>query len=106
MRHFFVTFLAFSLLAFPALAIDLHSAREQQLVGEGNDGYAVALGGGGDVKAMVSQVNAKRREEYARIAGEKGQSVDVVAKLAAQQIISGLEPGAKYMGSDGVWHSR
>ena len=106
MRNFLMTFLSVFLLATPAFPIDLHTARAEQLVGEGNDGYAVALGGGGDVKAMVAEVNGKRRIEYARIAKEKGQTADVVGKVAAQQIIGGLEAGSKYMGSDGTWKTR
>lgn len=106
MRKFVASFLTVFLVAAPALALDLHTARSQQLVGEGADGYAVALGGGGDLKAMVAEVNAKRRAEYERIAKEKGQSAEVVGQVAAQHIVSGLEPGSKYRGSDGVWKTR
>lgn len=94
------------LVATPAFALDLHSARQQNLVGEGRDGYAVALSGGNEVKALVNEVNAKRRAEYQRIAKGNGQPVDVVAALAASQIVSGLGAGESYQASDGSWKKR
>lgn len=93
--------------AAPAFALDLHDARAQGLVGERADGYVEALNPtAGGVSQLVTDVNSKRKAEYARIAAEKKQSVDVVAKLAAQQIISGLEPGASYKDANGAWKKR
>jgi uncharacterized protein YdbL (DUF1318 family) len=68
--------------AVPAFALDLQSA------------------------ALVADVNAKRKQEYARISKEKGQPVDVIAKLAAEEIINGLAPGSSYQGTDGGWKKR
>jgi uncharacterized protein YdbL (DUF1318 family) len=51
--------------------------------------------------ALAADVNSKRKVEYARIAKEKGQTVDVVAKLAAVEIIKNLETGAKYQDGKG-----
>jgi uncharacterized protein len=93
----------FALLALPALALDLHEARSSGLVGEKADGYVAALKPSADVTALVSDVNAKRRQEYARISKQNGQPVDVVAKLAAAQIIENLDPGSKYQAADGSW---
>jgi uncharacterized protein len=92
--------------AFPAWALDLQQARNSGAVGEKNDGYVEALASSPEVGALVSEVNSKRRQEYARIAKEKGQPVDIVAKLAAQQIISNLSPGSSYQAADGSWKKR
>jgi uncharacterized protein len=89
------------LFSFPALAMDLQSARAQGLVGEGRDGYVVAIDG--SAQGLVDEVNGKRRAEYTRISKENGQPVDVVAKIAAESIIEGLPSGAKYQGADGGW---
>jgi hypothetical protein len=94
------------LIAAPAFALDLHQARSQGLVGELPTGYVEALSTQPGVVGVVSDVNSKRKAEYERIAVAKGQSVDVVAKVAAQEIITGLEPGSSYKGSDGSWKKR
>ncbi len=93
-------------LAVPAWALDLHSARANGSVGEKNDGYVAALRPSAEVNAVVAEVNAKRSAEYARISKENGQTVDVVAKLAASQIISGLPAGASYQDGGGNWKSK
>ena len=90
----------------PALALDLHQARSTGLVGEKSDGYVAALNPTPEVQALVADVNAKRQQEYARISQQNGQPIDVVAKLAAQQIITKLDPGSSYMGTDGSWKKR
>jgi uncharacterized protein len=94
------------LVATPALALDLHGARSAGLVGEKADGYAQALNSTPDVAALVADVNAKRQQEYARISKENGQPADVVAKLAAQQIITGLSAGASYQTPSGEWKKK
>jgi len=95
-----------SLAAFPALALDLHAARTAGSVAEKSDGYAEALSKDAEVVALVAEVNAKRKAEYTRISKENGQSVSVVAKLAAPQIISGLEPGSPYKDEKGALKKR
>jgi len=94
------------LVALPAFALDLHSARSAGQVGEKLDGYVAAVQATPDVNALVADVNAKRQQEYARISKEKGQPVDVVAKLAAQEIITKLDPGSLYQAADGSWKKR
>ena len=99
--------LLFALLAMPAWALDLQSARSQGLVAERGDGYIEAVDAkAGGVSALVADVNAKRKEEYARIAAEKNQPVNVVAKLAAQQIMQGLPAGASYRDDSGAMKKR
>ncbi|MDD3370385.1 MAG: YdbL family protein [Alphaproteobacteria bacterium] len=98
--------LAAFLAASPALALDLHGARGSGLVGEKADGYVTALKPSAEVSALVSDVNAKRKNEYARISKQNGQPIDVVAKLAAQQIVGNLAPGSKYQGTDGSWKTK
>jgi len=93
-------------MATPALALDLHGARNTGLVGEKADGYAQALKATPDVQALVADVNVKRQQEYARISKENGQPVDVVAKLAAQQIITTLGAGASYQTPSGEWKKK
>lgn len=97
---------AFMALSLPALALDLHEARRNGQIGEQNDGYVSALQASPAVNALVKDVNSKRQQEYARIAASKGQTATVVAKLAAEQIVKGLESGAKYQDAAGSWQTR
>ncbi|HEY8189435.1 MAG TPA: YdbL family protein [Micavibrio sp.] len=89
-----------------AFALDLHDARHAGMVGEKLDGYVAVLKGGAEVEALAKDVNSKRKLEYARISNENKQPIDVVAKVAAEQIINKLEPGDQYQAADGSWKTR
>lgn len=105
MKLRFLTALALigTVLVVPAFALDLKEARSSGLVGEKLDGYVAGLKSTPDVQALVTDVNGKRQQEYARISKENGQPVSVVAKLAAEQIINRLESGSFYQTPDGKW---
>lgn len=75
------------LAATPAMALDLQGARASGVVAEQVTGYLKATKPAPDVDALVADVNAKRKVEYERIAKEKGQPVDEVAKVAGQELI-------------------
>lgn len=94
---------AVALFTLSAYAVDLATARTQGLVGETLTGYVTALQNSPEVQALADSVNARRKEEYARISKENGQPVDTVARLAFSQIVSGLPAGASYQNADGSW---
>jgi len=96
----------FLIFSFPAMALDLHGARDAGYVGEKLDGYVAALKEMPDVLALVADVNAKRLAAYTQISQKNNQPVDIVAKLAAQQIIQKLGPGHYYQAGDGSWKQR
>jgi uncharacterized protein YdbL (DUF1318 family) len=95
--------LFFALIAFPALALDLAQARAQGVVGELSNGYVAIIKGGTEVQSLVTDINARRKQEYQRISKENGETVDVVAKLAAVQVIQKLPSDSLYQSSDGKW---
>ena len=76
-------FAAFALLMVvqSAWAIDLRDAKAQGLVGEANTGYlaAVQMPAGAEVRALIAEVNQKRREEFERTAQSTGATVEQVA---------------------------
>lgn len=84
---------AVGLMALPAFALDLHSARSSGVIVELPTGYVKAAKPSAEVDALVAEVNAKRRAEYERISKQNGQSVDVVGKLAAPEIAKGIAAG-------------
>lgn len=106
MRQFLRLLPVVLLFAMPAWALDLQTARNQGLVGELNDGYVKALQPNSDLQTLVADVNAKRQAEYRRISAANGQPIEVVAKLAAGQIVKNLGKGAKYQDSTGQWQTR
>ncbi len=92
MKNFLLA-LVMSAVAFPAYALDLHSARADGSVVETPEGYIKAAKPSDEVNALVTDVNAKRRAEYERISKQNGQSVEVVGKLAAPQIAKSVAAG-------------
>jgi uncharacterized protein YdbL (DUF1318 family) len=91
---------------FPAFALDLKEARATGHVGETTKGYVAVIKTSPEVEELAATINAKRKQEYARISQENGQSVDVVAKVAAEQIINNLDEGSLYQAVDGSWRRR
>ncbi len=107
MTHKFIATLALTaLFAFPALAMSLQEGRASGAIGEKMDGYVAVVVQSPAASALASEVNAKRKAEYARISKENGHPADIVAKLAAEQIINGLPAGAKYQDASGNWKSK
>ncbi|MGE3714349.1 MAG: YdbL family protein [Alphaproteobacteria bacterium] len=90
----------------PAAAVTLDDARSRGLVAEKLDGYVAAINKSADVASLVEDINARRADEYTRIAKQNGQSVAVVGKLAAPKIIGGLPKGALYEAENGAWVTR
>ena len=94
------------LLAFPAFALDLHQARDAGILGEKNDGYVAVLKKSPEALALAKEVNEKRAQEYERISKENNQPANIVATLAAQQIIEKLNAGNQYQDANGNWKTR
>ncbi len=93
MKKQIVMALAALLVALPAYALDLHSARASGAVAELPTGYIKAVTPSAEVNALVADVNAKRKAEYTRISKENGQSVELVGQLAAPQIAKSIAAG-------------
>ena len=98
----------FMLTALPAAAQSLDGAKAAGQVGERIDGYVGVVDAStpGDVRAMVDQVNAERREKYAEIAAERGTSVEAVAQIAGQKLIARAPGGQYVLGADGEWRQK
>jgi len=69
-----------------AMALDLKTARAQGILVEQPTGFVVVAKPSAEANALAEQVNKARKAEYERISKENGQTIDVVAKLAAEQI--------------------
>jgi uncharacterized protein YdbL (DUF1318 family) len=82
-------------LSTPTIAASLAQAKAAGHVGEQLNGYLglVNPNAPADVKAMVAEINAKRRAEYERIAKKNGVNIDQVARVTASKVISQAPPG-------------
>jgi hypothetical protein len=90
-----------------AAALDLDDAKAKGLVGEKTDGYvaAVAATPSAEVKALVTDVNAKRKVAYQEVATRNGTDPVEVAKLAAQKLLERAPAGA-WIQADGRWYQK
>ena len=93
-------------LAASAAALDLDDAKEAGLVGEQADGYVAVVGNASaETKALVADVNAKRRAAYGKIAHENGAPLASVAALAGKKLIESA-PSGTWVNADGQWQKK
>jgi len=102
----FSTLFLFGALAANAATLD--GAKVAGQIGEGVDGYVhlVDKNAPADVKALVKDVNNKRREKYAGIAKTRGVSVENVAALAGAKLVERTPAGQYVMDSNAKWRKK
>jgi uncharacterized protein YdbL (DUF1318 family) len=86
-----------------AFALDLDAAKQQGLVGEQPNGYLGVVKATPDAVQLVSDINAKRRQAYERIARDNGITLEQVSALAGQKAIEKSAPGAYIQTPAGQW---
>ena len=98
----------FLLGALAANAATLDGAKAAGQIGEGVDGYVhlVDKNAPADVKALVKEVNEKRREKYAIIAKKRGVPVEEVAALAGAKLVKSAPAGEYVLDSTGKWRKK
>ncbi|MGV3556401.1 MAG: YdbL family protein [Croceibacterium sp.] len=91
----------------PVVAQEWRSAVAAGQVGEKMDGYLAVIGtGDAATRAMVNDVNIKRRATYAQKAQENRSTIEEYAFTTGCLLISKLPPGAKYQAPDGSWQTK
>lgn len=85
-----------------AFAIGLDQAKQQGLVGEKDNGYLGVVVATSDVQSLVNDINAKRKNVYAKLAEKNGITVQQVEKLAAQKAYKKTSSG-HYLWMNGKW---
>ena len=87
-----------------AWAIDIHTAKEQGLVGEANTGYLAAVSApSAEVKALIAEVNEKRRAEFQRTAKKTGATLEQVQFRFYELAVQRTQPGHYYQDASGNW---
>ena len=101
----FVLILLFTLTA-QAYGLDLQEAKTKGLVGETPTGYlAPVKGGNKEVTALVQTINAKRKQQYTKIAQRNKTSLQSVEQLAGKKAIE-KTPAGQYVNIQGKWKKK
>lgn len=83
------------------------AARKAGQVGEKMDGYLGVVGNQpASIQAMVSDLNIKRRANYAERAQAQRATLQEYAFTQGCILISRTAPGEKYQAPDGSWQTR
>jgi len=100
--------LTLGLFSLPAAAQSLDAAKAAGEIGERVDGYVGAVGGSpsGQIRALVDKVNSEREAQYAKIAKERGTSVQAVAQIAGKKLVERTAKGGYVMGANGQWQKK
>ncbi|MDX1404780.1 MAG: YdbL family protein [Woeseiaceae bacterium] len=100
--------LGFLLVLQNAWAIDLDDAKEQGLVGEANTGYlaAVQSPASAEVRALIADVNGKRKAEFERTAEKTGATVEQVANRFYELAVQKTAAGHYYQDRSGRWQKK
>ena len=98
----------FLLGALAANAATLDDAKAAGQIGEGVDGYVhlVDQNAPAAVKALLKDVNNKRKEKYASIAKSRGISVEKVAALAGDKLVERTPAGQYVMDGNSKWRKK
>ncbi|MFQ6004802.1 MAG: YdbL family protein [Woeseia sp.] len=88
-----------------AWAIDIQSAKTQGLVGEANTGYlaAVKSPASSEVRALIVDVNKKRRAKFEATASKTGTTVAQVANRFYELAVRKTAAGHYYQDRSGRW---
>ena len=91
-----------------AWAIDIRDAKARGLVGEANTGYigAVQANASTEVRALVADVNAKRKASFQGTAKKTGASVAQVANRFYEIAVRKTAAGHYYQDAGGRWQQK
>ena len=95
-------------LAQPAFADALDDAKVAGLVGESATGYLAVVSPPGDAatRALIEDINARRKARYREIAANNGIDLDAVEMLAGQKAIDRTPAGQFIRAANGAWRQK
>lgn len=89
-----------------AQASEYAAAKAAGQIGEKIDGYVALVTGPGSLRAVVDDINIKRKAVYAERAQANHATVEEFAFSAGCNLIAKTRPGEKYQAPDGSWQGR
>ncbi len=93
----------------PVLADPLDGPRSSGVVGERFDGYAEikdAGGATGAIKALVQDINKKRKQFYSSKAQSEGAPPDQIGRIYAEKIFQKAPGGYWFKAENGSWRQK
>lgn len=106
------TFLSFVAAMFASIASasaaspTIEQAKADCVIGEQADGYLGVVDSAAvseEVRREMRSINQQRRAAYERLAARNGVTVEITAKLAAQQLIDRAPSGHCVRDDSGAW---
>jgi uncharacterized protein YdbL (DUF1318 family) len=100
--------IAGSMLVSVAAAADLSTAKSQGWIGEQANGYLglVRSGAPADIRALVADVNKKRKARYQQTANKHGTALREVEKVGGKTTIAKTAPGNFIKDASGRWRKK
>lgn len=94
-----------ALISFNVWALDIDNAKSSGLVGETTTGYLAPVSSSPtpEVRALVQDINSKRKQQYIDIANKRGIPLSAVEKLAAKKAYEKTAPGHYVKNANGAW---
>ena len=87
-----------------AWSADIHTAKSAGQIGEQLDGYLGVVGAATeDIRALVQDINQKRKAVYQDIASKNGVTLQAVENMAGKKAIQKTEPGQFIRSDSGAW---
>ena len=107
-RFFSKLALLAALLVLPvaAFAVTLDDAKAQGMVGEQSDGYLGVVQDSADARALVAEINAKRKAAYEQLAQANNLELNAVETLAGQKAIDKTAAGNYVRVAGGAWRKK
>ena len=102
------TMIALALMFQNAWALDIHEAKAQGLVGEANTGFLAAVNSpaSAEVRALINEVNDKRRARFQNTAKKTGTTLAQVANRFYELAVQRTDPGHYYQDASGRWRQK
>lgn len=97
-----ITLVSAVCMSFSSWAISLDDAKNQGLVGEDSSGYLGLVVQNAEAKAVVDDINTKRKAQYLKLAKKNNLSLSQVEALAAAKTIEKTQSG-HYVEVNGNW---
>ena len=97
--------------AAPAYAANAKTVVDQAIaagkIGETIGGYLAEVKGISDAeRRAMNEINIGRKSVYTRLAGQKGVSVDVIARLSGEKQLEKAARGTMIMDESGRWKAK
>ena len=96
----------FFLMSPSVFAIDLSTAKAQGKVGEKMDGYLGIVQSSSEIKALVADINAKRKSKYQQLSKQQSVPLKKIEAIAGEKAISKTKPGHYIQLPNGKWKKK